>query len=124
MASTTCDVFNHHDARACIEKAAYAVNGEGELPHSVGASRFRKSKKAFEKITGIVPSKTYVGVVEVHYDEDELMYYQVARGKSVTPELVYSVGLPDLLYEMDVEDSEELDEDFFALYLDIEEFHL
>ena len=126
FADVTCTVRNHIDAIACIKEAALEVNGEGELDHSVGASRFAKSKEAFEAITGVKPTATYVGVVEVHYDEDEIMYYQVNRGENVTPELVYSLTTPDIGYEFEIGEDEDLDdyESFFALYLEIEEFHL
>lgn len=124
FADVTCTVRNHTDAKVCFQKAAYAAFGEGELAHSVGASRFKKSKEAFEIVTGTKPTMTYVGVAELHYDEDELMYFQVSRGEDVTPELVYSVSLPDLGYETDLGDDEELNEELYSLFLDIEEFHL
>ena len=70
----TCNVKNYKDAIECITKDSYSRYTEGEIRQSVGVTRLEKGKLAFEKITGKKPTATYVGVVEVHYDEDQLLY--------------------------------------------------
>ena len=95
----TCNVKNYKDAIECITKDSYSRYTEGEIRHSVGVTRLEKGKLAFEKITGKKPTATYVGVVEVHYDEDQLLYYEINRGENVEPVLVVDFNIVDLTYQ-------------------------
>lgn len=97
----TCDVYNYKDAINCIKKHSYIEYSEGEMEHSIGASKTEESKKAFEVMTGVKPKTTYVGVVEVHYDEDQLLYYEIERGTGISPKLVLSYNIVDLMYDYD-----------------------
>lgn len=93
-----CDVHNYKDAIECIKADAYERYQEGEEEHSIGVTKFRKGKASFKKLTGKNATHTYVGVVQVHYDEDQVLYYEINKGKNVAPVLVKDMNQVDLFY--------------------------
>ena len=97
--ATTCDVYDYMDAISCIEKDSYERHGEGEEKHSVGVTRFKKGKEAFKTMTGKETNAHYVGVVEVHYDEDLILYYEIEKGKNVAPVFVKEYNIVELVYD-------------------------
>ena len=124
VSKTYCKVKNYKDAIACIKKDSYKRYGEGEMPHSVGVTRYRKGKKAFQELTGKKSKRTYVGVVQVHYDEDQLMYYEINRGKRVSPKLVKDYNMVDMAWELGLEEDATISEEKLRLYIpNIEGFH-
>lgn len=98
--SETCDVDNYKDAIDCIKRDSNQRHGEGELPHSVGVTRLQEGKNAFRFITGSAANVTYVGVVEVHYDEDYLLYYEIERGQNVEPRLIKEFNIVDITFDV------------------------
>ncbi|MBT3984003.1 MAG: hypothetical protein HOE90_21790 [Bacteriovoracaceae bacterium] len=124
---TTCNVKNSIDAKECLRIDSYKRYSEGELEHTIGVTRYRRGKKAFEQITGKKPTTKYVGVVEVHYDEDQLLYYEIPVGKNVSPVLVGDYNTADLSEDYYDEDGEvtEGSEYTYALKIKgLEDFHL
>ena len=103
--SATCYVKYYKDAIKCIETHAMENYGEGEIENSAGVTRFDSGKQAFKQITGIEAKTRFVGVVEVHEDEDQLYYYTIPRGVNVEPVMVKHINIVDIDYEVpDLED--------------------
>jgi hypothetical protein len=124
-----CNVSNHKNAARCIEAAAYRLDEEGEIPHSVGVTTSRKGKEAFKTVTGKTARGHYVGLAEVHYDEDEIMYFELDQGEEVSPRLVTEVNVVNVHEEneeeMETEAGRTRIENLYKLYIDtIEGFHL
>ena len=94
----TCKVENYKDAIKCIKADASKRYAEGELPHSAGVTSRDKGKDLFELITGYLAPRYYVGVVQVHYDEDQLLYYTVNRGPRAKPILAAEFNMVDITY--------------------------
>ncbi len=116
-----CNVENYKDAIECIKKDADKRFAEGEIPHSVGVTKYHKGKKAFHHITSVEATKTYVGVVQAHYDEDIMAYYEISKGKAVSPVLVKSFNIVDM-YDDERNASYSVDE--LSLYIkNIKDFH-
>lgn len=124
--ASTCNVYNYKSAIRCIEKWSMEQEGVGEMPNTVGVTRKAKGRKAFEKITGVVPKATYVGVAEIHYDEDILLYVELEVGEGVSPKLVKSTSSPDIYNEHDLEDDAPQSlVDLYRLYIHgLKDFHL
>jgi hypothetical protein len=126
VSKTYCSVKNYKDAIACIKKDSYKRYGEGEMPHSVGVTRYRKGKKAFQTLTKKKSRRTYVGVAQVHYDEDQILYYEVNKGKRVSPNLVKDYNMADMAWELDMEGDEDgqFSEELLRLHIpSIDGFH-
>ncbi len=125
-----CEVYNYKDAIECVKIDALERYDEGELPHSVGATKTEDGKIAFQKITGIYSEYDYIAVVEVHYDEDQLLYYQINKGQSVEPVFVDEFNLVDISYDVPELSSMTEEEALKVLSLEIplvesmEDFHL
>ena len=95
----SCKVYNSKQALTCLTSLANETHGEGELPNSIGITRQKAGFLAFKALlneSGITGSKkkkvlktlkkaAYVATVMVHFDEDEIHYYAINRGKKVTP---------------------------------------
>ena len=127
--ATTCNVKNYNDAIKCIKKDSYKQYGEGELKHSVGVTRLKKGKEAFRILTGVESKATYVGIVEVHYDEDQILYYEIDRGQNVKPKLIKDYNIVDVTFHVPaLENTEENLEDILSLYIPLtgsmKDFHL
>jgi hypothetical protein len=124
---TTCNVKNSIDAKQCLRIDSNKRYSEGEMEHTIGVTRYRRGKKAFKKITGKKPTTKYVGVVEVHYDEDQLLYYEIPVGENVSPILVGDYNTADIsddYYDEDGEVTEGAEYTYALKIKDLEDFHL
>ncbi|MDA8792562.1 hypothetical protein N9N67_04915 [Bacteriovoracaceae bacterium] len=120
FAKTVCKVKNYKQAIKCIKKDALKRYQTGEMPHSVGVTKKVKGKNIFKEITGKKPTKKYVGVVQVHYDEDQMLYYQIGKGRKVSPELVFEENIVDFGWDK----NKEFTTEEMALYIsNIKDFH-
>jgi hypothetical protein len=95
QANTCQKVYSKKEAYNCIEEFAYELHGEGELPHSIGVTSYRKGKWSFRKITGLDQKFDYVAVIQVHYDEDLLLYIAIDKGRDVRPILGRTINMVD-----------------------------
>lgn len=126
LAQEPCSVSDYRDAIACVRAWADEKDAEGELPHTVGVTSRTKGKKAFEEITGVKPTRDYVAVVEVHYDEDQIYYLEISKGENVKPVLRLSTGNVIIMDDLGIEGeaSEEIVSKY-RLHIDaLEDFHL
>lgn len=114
-----CKIQNYSDAIECIEKDAYKRYQEGEMKHSVGVTKLATGKKAFELMTGKVSSADYVGVVEVHYDEDQILYYEISKGENIVPVLVSDYNIADIMYDVPALENFETERALLTVRLEI-----
>jgi len=100
-----CKVTSAASAANCVRSLDIP---EGEEPNSVGATSVKRGIAALNRVVQglgfvseaevakLLEGKSHLAVLNQHFDEDEIIYFAVPKGKKSVPVPLFSFALPDL----------------------------